>query len=79
MFTLNYSTYKKVTDISAAYVLYNNDSFNTIIRKDVFRFINKIVNSSNILIQAISESFFYTTCSSITKKWNNILYTFNMR
>ena len=64
--------------ISAVYVSNKIDSFNTIIRKDVFRFKNRIVNSSNILVQAILEYSFYSACSSMTKKWNNILYTFNM-
>ena len=69
---------KRGESISAVYANNKIDSFNTIIRKDVFRFRNRTINSKNILISAVLESSFYNTCSNITKKWNNILYTFNM-
>ena len=49
------------------------DSFTTIIRKYVYRFMNRVVSSSNAIVKCLSDN--YTVKSStMWMTWNIILY-----
>ena len=60
---------------SASMMLVGNvvDSFTTIIRKYVYRFMNWVVSSSNAIVKCLSDN--YTVKSStMWMTWNRILY-----
>ena len=65
--------YKKRDSASMMLVGNGVDSFTTIIRKYVYRFMNRVVSSSNAIVKCLSDN--YTVKSStIWMTWNSILY-----
>ena len=64
---------KRGDSISQFYVNNNLDSFDMIIRKCVFSFRKRILESRNLIIQCISDPCFFYTCS-MNNKWTQLLY-----
>ena len=65
--------YKKRDSASMMLVGNGVDSFTTIIRKYVYRFMNRVVSSSNAIVKCLSDN--YTVKSStMWMTWNRILY-----
>lgn len=60
--------------ISHFYVQNNVDSFNVMLRKNVFSFRKRLLASTNSIVLTIVRSGFYLFQSSLTTKWNDILY-----
>ena len=65
---------QKGESISTAYRKYNVVSLNVMLWKSVFALRKRLLESSNILVQSILTSVFYTYKSKLTKKWNKLLY-----
>ena len=60
---------------SASMMLLGNgvDSFQTIIMKYVYRFMNRVVSSSNTIVKCLSDKYTLKS-STIWTTWNIILY-----
>ena len=65
---------KRGDSISAAYVATNVDSFQTRIRKAVFRFSKRLNESQNVLVKTILGSTYFIYGSTMFKSWKNCLY-----
>ena len=68
---------KRGDSISVIFVLNNIDSFNVHGRKNVYSFRQRIKESDNLLLKAVVSSVFYKNQSSLTKRWDDKVYTFN--
>ena len=61
--------------ISAKCVEFDVDCFKVLLRKLTYSLRCRILSSENVLIQSIVKSCFFL-CSSLTNRWNNILFSF---
>ena len=64
--------------ISAKCIEYGVDSFRVVLRKSIFSFRSRILSSDNTIINAITDSSFFLACN-ITRQWNHLLFTFDMK
>ena len=64
---------KRGDSISLFFVNNNFDSFAMILRKCIFNFRNRVLESKNLTIDVIVNSRYFYTCS-ITKRWTELLY-----
>jgi hypothetical protein len=67
----------RLCSISQKCIEYNIDSFKVLLRKSIFGFRTRLLNCDNTIIQSITRSTFYMSCS-LTAKWNHLLFTFDM-
>ena len=61
------------TSVSCAMLNYNVDFLDVLIRKAVFNFRKRIMDSENVIIKTLVNSLFYLD-SMLCKKWNSILF-----
>ena len=62
------------TSISNIYVQNQVNSFNVVVRKNVYSFIKRLSESENFIISTIMQSAFYHFNSSLRLKWTSLLY-----
>ena len=60
--------------ISMEYVTNFIDSLNVILRKTLYSLRKRLLESDNVLVKSLVNSDFCIRNSSLTKKWNDILY-----
>ena len=66
---------RRGVSISAIYVNKNIDPFGVLLRKTIFGFRTRLVESDNRLIKELLCSLFHRFSSSISTKWNQVLYS----
>lgn len=65
---------KRGEHISAAFVFNNVDCFNVLQRKCANSFRIRLLKSENVLIGAIMSSLYFQVYSSLSKRWNDLLF-----
>ena len=61
------------SSVSYAMLNYNVDSFDVLVRKAVFNFRKRIMESENVVIKNLVTSLFYLE-SKLCKRWDKILF-----
>ena len=64
---------KRGESISQFYVFHNITDFNSLIRKTVYGFYQRLMNSKNVLIETIISSVYFTYGSKLLAKWTKLL------
>ena len=60
--------------ISQVYVSNNITDFNSLVRKNVYGFLQRIQNCCNVLIKTVLSSVYFIYGSNLLKKWCSLLY-----
>ena len=60
--------------ISQVYVSNNITDFNSLVRKNVYGFLQRIQNCCNVLIKTVLSSVYFIYGSNLLKKWCSVLY-----
>ena len=66
---------RRGVSISAIYVNNNIHPFGVLLRKSIFSFRTRLYHSDNSLIKELLCSLFHRFSSSISTKWNQVLYS----
>lgn len=64
--------------MSYFYVRTNTDCFDVVMRKSLYSFYKRIMNSSNKLVCTVTSSAYFTSLSKVFKQWNKLLFMYNI-
>ena len=62
------------TSVSAAFIDKGIYHFNVLYRKIVYGFRSRLLNSDNLLVKTIMHDPFFIYASSLSSKWESLLY-----